>query len=418
MRVSAAVGKRRRPAAPATAAVALLAALLGAAAAQGQAQVPEAIREYRLHMFEPAVSVLANRTAELMFDTSRVEAGGEVWALPGESQPLDFSYEHDGRRRPAREFAERTYTDALLIIKHGRIMHEAYFNRATADTHFMSYSMGKSFNSILVGAALADGSISSVADPVTRYLPELNGTAYDGLTLENLLQMRTGVAWEDNFFVPGPSRDAHVSAFVNNEGRFVSAARDMRRTGPAGETFNYNSVEAALVGEIVSRATSRPVSVYLSERVWRPAGMQRHAFYVLDGPPGIGKEFTAGAFNAVLRDYGRVGLMMLNEGEANGRGILPASWVRESTTPGPGSARPGLGYAYLWWTIEGGAAYTMLGGEGQFLYVDPPSRTVVVKLSHVPVGPDGARANDETFAFLAAAAAWNPAGGRSQRAAE
>src|SRR5690606_17553510 len=212
-----------------------------------------------------------------------------------------------------------------------------------------------------------------------------------------------------NFFVPGPSRDAHVAAFVDNERRYVTAATDItERAGPAGQRFNYNSIEAALVGEIVSRATGMSLSDYLSERVWKPAGMESYAFYVLDGPPGIGKEFTAGGFNAVLRDYGRIGLMMLNEGEANGQRILPAEWVEESTTPGPGSAREGLGYAYLWWTVDGSEAYTMLGGEGQFVYVDPPSETVIVKLSHIPVGPDGARATDETFAFLEAASAWEP----------
>ena len=136
--------------------------------------------------------------------------------------------------------------------------------------------------------------------------------------------------------------------------------------------------------------------------------MERYAFYVIDGPPGVGKEFTAGAFNAVARDYARLGQLMLNEGEANGRRILPAQWVEESTTPGPGSAGPGQGYAYLWWTIDGTDAYTMLGGEGQFVYVDPPSETVIVKLSHIPVGPEGARATAQTFAFLAAATAWDP----------
>src|SRR5690606_2212088 len=203
-------------------------------------------------------------------------------------------------------FAERTFTDALLIIKRGAIVHEAYLNRATPATHFMSYSMGKSFNSIMAGIALDEGHLESVDAPITRHMPELADTAYDGLTLKHLLQMRTGVAWDDNFFVPGPSRDAHVAAFVDNERRYVTAATDIAdRAGPAGQRFNYNSIEAALVGEIVSRATGMSLSDYLSERVWKPAGMESYAFYVLDGPPGIGKEFTAGGFNAVLRDYGR-----------------------------------------------------------------------------------------------------------------
>ena len=173
-----------------------------------------------------------------------------------------------------------------------------------------------------------------------------------------------------------------------------------------------DGVQRGLVGEIVTRATGMPLSRYLSERVWKPAGMESDAFYVLDGPPDVGREFTAGGFNATLRDYARVGQMMLDRGRANGRQIVPAAWVEESTRPGPGraSAEDGTGYAYLWWTIDGTRAFTMLGGEGQFVYVDPDSRTVIVKLSHVPVGPAGNQATAETFAFLKAASAWRPTG--------
>lgn len=149
----------------------------------------------------------------------------------------------------------------------------------------MSYSMAKSLNSIMAGIAIAEGRIGSVEDPVLKYMPELKGTAYEGLSLKHLLWMRTGARWSDNFFAPGPARDAHVAAFVEGRERYVSAARNIReRAGPPGVAFNYNSIEAALVGEIVSRATGRPLSDYLSEKLWRPAGMQADAFYVLDGP--------------------------------------------------------------------------------------------------------------------------------------
>lgn len=394
----------------------MLAALLCVTAAgatdrhEQTSAVPAAIREYRLNMFAPEVSVLANRTFELMSDTARVERGDSVWTLPEDPHPLDFSYEVNGERIDAEDFAERTYTDALLVLKNGRIVHEEYLNRATRDTHFNSYSAAKSINSMLAGVAIADGSVPSVEVPILDYVPELEGTAYDGLTLKHLLAMRTGAKWDDNFFVPGPARDAHIGAFVDNEARFVSyAANIVERSGIVGETFNYNSIEAALVGEIVSRATGRPISEYLSEKIWKPARMESYAFYALDGPPGIGKEFTTGAFNAVARDYARLGQLMLNEGRANGRQILSAEWVTESTTPGPGEARPGMGYAYLWWTFDDTGAYTMLGGEGQYVYVHPESRTVVVKLSHVPVGsPEGTRAEEETVAFLNAVIEWQP----------
>jgi len=211
------------------------------------AQVSPAVREFRLHMFEPAVSVLANRTFELMFDTARVDAGDGAWGLPRDPQALDFSYAFDGVRLDAEGFAGRTFTNALLILKHGRIVHETYLNRATAQTHFNSYSMGKSINSILTGIAIADGSLPSVDAPILDYMPELKGTAYDGLTLKNLLQMRTGVEWDDNFFAPGPGRDAHVGAFVDNEIRYVSAAEKiLERARPPGQAFNYNSIEARI----------------------------------------------------------------------------------------------------------------------------------------------------------------------------
>ena len=375
------------------------------------ADVSPAVREYRLRMFDPAVSTLANRSIELMFDTRTVRAGSRPWKLPVSSRQLDFQYEAAGVKVPASTFAERTFTDALLIMKDGRILHEQYLNRTTERTRFMSYSMAKSLNSIMAGMAIADGRIASVEDPVLKYMPELKGTAYDGLTVKHLLWMRTGARWSDNFFAPGPSRDAHVAAFVEARARYVDAARGItERAGPPGVAFNYNSVEAALVGEIVSRATGMPLSEYLSQKLWRPGGMESDAFYVLDGSGETGREFTAGGFNATLRDYGRIGQMMLERGQANGRRLLPARWVDESTTPGPGhaSVEDGTGYAYLWWTIDGTRAFTMLGGEGQFVYVDPEHRTVIVKLSHIPVGAEGAKATAESFAFLKAASAWRP----------
>lgn len=389
----------------------LLAAALALSPVWAAAQPSPAVREYRMRMFDPGITTLANRTSELMFDTRTVPAGGKVWKLPTAPKPLNFTYSAGGETLQARDFAERTFTDALLIIKDGRIVHEDYLNRTTPKTRFMSYSMGKSFNSIMAGAAIAEGKIGGVDDPIVKYMPELKGTAYDGLTLKHLLWMRTGVDWSDNFFAPGPAHDAHVAAFVDNKQRYVVAAAGMKRGAkPPGQGFNYNSIEAALVGEIVSRATGGTLSSYLSAKVWKPAGMESDAFYVLDGAPDVGKEFTAGAFNATLRDYGRVGQMMLDGGKANGRQILPAAWVKESTTPGPGVARndDGTGYAYLWWTINDTPAYTMLGGEGQFIYVDPGTRTVIVKLSHIPVGADGTRASKESFAFLKAASAWTP----------
>ena len=378
-----------------------------------RAQTSKTIENYRLHMFDEPFRSLANRTIELMFDTSRVESAKSTWILSNSAVDLDFTYEFGGTRHQAEEVLEDTDTDALLVIKNNKIMYERYLNRADAATHFNSYSMAKSVNSIMVGLALADGRIQSVLDPVVKYVPELRASGYDGTTIQNLLEMRSGVDWDDNFFKEGTTgRKAHVAAWVEARARYTDAARETKRAHPPGSTFNYNTMDAAIIGLVVERAVKMPVSKYLSERLWKPVGMESYGFYVIDGPPGVGREFTGGGFNAVLRDYGRIGLMMLNQGRVNGRQILPSSYIAESTRPSTNSdtetGEPHLGYAYFWWPILNSQAFTALGGEGQFIYVDPASKTVVVKLSHGPVGPAAQAVEQETLSFLAAVSRWEP----------
>lgn len=390
--------------------------LLVMVAAGALAAPPPAILQYRQHMFEAPVMTLANRTIELMFDTVRVEPGRRTWNLPRRIQPLDFTYEVDGRRLDAQGALERTFTDAFLLIKDGVIVHEAYLNRTDERTHFMSYSMAKSLNAVMMGIALDRKAIGSVTEPITAHVKELAGTAYDGATLRDVLQMRSGSDWDDNFFAPGPAKDINERAFMRGEARYVSAAYDTRRKHPPGTVFNYNTVDAALIAHVIDGATGVPFSRYMSDHFWKPAGMESYGFYVLDGEPGVGKEFTGGGFNAVLRDYGRIGQMMLDGGRANGRRIVSEAWVRESTTPAPGPAanpEQQLGYAYLWWTDATSKAFLALGGEGQFIYVDPETRTVLVKMSHVPIGAEGAAAQREAFAFIRAAARWNPGARRN-----
>lgn len=372
------------------------------------APVSEALIQYRMNMFHPPVMTLSNRTIELMFETSRVEAGETAWSLPRSERGLDLTYEFDGARRSVADFMERTFTDAMLVIRDGRIVHEAYLNRTAPDTHFISYSIAKSFNSLMLGLAIQQGHVGSVEDPVTRYVPELAGSGYDGVSLRHLLQMRSGIDWNDNFFVDGPSRTAHLASFVRNEARYYDFAASATRKHPPGTVFNYNTLDSALVGLVVERAAAMPLSRFLSDHFWKPAGMESYAFYVLDGPPGVGREFTGGGFNATLRDYGRVGQILLDGGLADGRRILGEEWIRESSADSDPAnpARPGLGYGYLWWTLPGTRGFTGIGGGGQYLFVDPESKTVIVKLSHTPVGEAYRNAGEEVLAFFRAVSAW------------
>jgi len=366
------------------------------------------IRAYRAHMFDEPVRALANRSIALMFNTAPVKAGPRATPLARKPAPLDFRYDYDGTTHPAADIIERTSTDALLIIKHGAIVYERYFNRATSDTHFNSYSMAKSMNAIMVGLALQQGLIKSVAEPVTRFIPELKGTGYDGATIRDLMEMRSGTAWDENFFKPGTSAyNAHVASWVEERARYTDAALKMVREHQPGSYFRYNSMDAAVVGWVVERAAGMPVSRYMSRQLWSRAGMEKDAFYVIDGPPGIGREFTAGGFDAVLRDYGRIGLLMLNKGRINGRDFFPADFVANLSRDNPTSGEDGLGYGWFWWPVRGTRAVTALGGEGQYIFFDPDTQTVIVKMSHGPVGPPAVPIQAETIAFLKAASAWD-----------
>jgi CubicO group peptidase (beta-lactamase class C family) len=382
---------------------------VSAFAQDDQAGPSPTIMQYREHMFDEGIRSLANRTIALMFNTAPVEAGDSPLELPVRSAPLNFTYEVNGEVHQASDAIENTFVDGLLIIKNGTIVYEGNFNRSTAETRFNSYSMAKSINAIMVGLAVKEGLIGSVTDQVTTYLPELKGTGYDGAYIRDLMEMRSGIAWDENFFSPGtPSYNAHVASWVQERARYTDAALITEREHEPGTFNRYNSLDAGVVGWVVERAVGMPVSQFLSTRLWKPAGMQADAFYVIDGEPGVGREFTAGGFNAVLRDYGRLGLLMLNDGHAKGMPFFPDNFVANlSSDITGGSEEDGLGYGWFWWTVNGTNAFTALGGEGQYIFVDPETETVIVKMSHGPVGPAADPVGAEELAFLKAASRWD-----------
>ena len=269
--------------------------------------------------------------------------------------------------------------------------------------------MTKSITSVLIGCALAEGRIDSLDTPITRYLPELSHGGYDGASIRDVMEMRSGVDYEEryDFENPGVAASNHIAALVRNTARFADAARTLPRVSPPGERFQYKTIDTAVLGWLLERVTQGSVSAYTARCLWEPLGAEADGYYIMDGAPGIGREFSGAGFNATLRDYGRFGQMMLDGGVANGRRIVSAEWVRESTEPRhPEDNRRG-GYGLQWWTMGDSEAYSAIGLQGQYIYVDPPSRTVVVKLSYFPPG-DNSALDAETRSFMGAASAWQP----------
>ncbi|AKH41948.1 hypothetical protein FHS61_002520 [Altererythrobacter atlanticus] len=376
--------------------------------ADAPSDVPNAVQILRWSMLDENINSLTFRSMDELFTTRSVPRAGQTWQLERDDHPLDFTYEFAGKTYTPEEFLDRTYTNAMLVMKNGRIVYENYRNNSDERTRFMGWSMTKSFTSILVGIALGEGRIKSLDDPIEAYLPELKGGGYEGVTIRQIMQMRSGVDYEEryDFENPGIAASNHISALVKNATRFVEPARTIRRIHEPGEVFQYKTLDTAVLGLLVERVSGgSTIAAYMTKNLWEPLGAERDGFFIMDGQPGEGREFNGAGFNATLRDFARFGLMMMNGGRGNGRQIVDPEWVASSTRPTEPVPAGQMGYSMQWWNFDNGA-YTALGLQGQYIYVDAATETVVVKLSYFP--PAEMQASAETEAFLKAVSGWNP----------
>ena len=371
--------------------------------------VPPAIQLLRWSMLDPGVNTLSFRSMDTLFTTRTVGHAGSPWQLPRADHALDFTYSYKGKDYTPDQFLDRTYTNALLVMKDGKIVSETYRNNSNEHTRFMGWSMTKSITSILLGCALAEGRIKSLDDHIDIYLPELKGGGYEGATIRQVMQMRSGVDYEEryDFAHPGTAARNHILSLVKNVARFADAARTIKRIHQPGEVFQYKTLDTAVLGWLLERVGGgSTIAAYAAKHLWEPIGAEADGFFIMDGPPGVGREFNGAGFNATLRDWARVGQMMLENGRANGNQIVSPEWVAQSTRPIASAQAQPMGYGLQWWTFGNDGAYSAIGLQGQYVFVDPRSRTVVVKLSYFP--PADQAASEETSAFLMAASAWTP----------
>ena len=385
-------------------ALALPMPVLAQAASEGPSQATIAMRWQWLN---PEINAFTFRETWQVFESRHVNTWGPRFELPDGAPMAMPAIALDGRTRTYDEFAEDTYTNALLVIRDGRVVFEDYRNKSDGLTRFIGFSMSKTITAMLVGIALEQGKITSLDDPVTKYLPELAGTGYDGVTLRQVMQMRSGVDYQERYdFGDNPSfaGKLHEQAIVLNRMRFADGARETRRANAPGGTFNYSTLDTFVIGWVLERATGMELAPYTEAHLWGPLGAESPGFWLADGPPGAGRELSGMGFNATLRDFGRLGQLLLNDGKRNnGEQILPSGWVEQMTRMTPtGGPMPGYGL-FTWQVDDEPGAFAAVGLAGQFIYVHPQSRTVIVKLSHYPpVEP--AHVRPETMAFFKAVA--------------
>lgn len=320
-----------------------------------------------------------------------VEAGGKVMPLPP-GPPLRLPLDVDA-------FMASQRSAAVLVVHDGKLRLERYGLGFDAQGRWTSFSVAKSMTSTLVGAAIRDGYIKSMDDKVSTYIPDMKGSAYDEVSIRQLLTMTSGVRWNENYGDPN-SDVALFNKHKPEEGvdAVVSYLRRLPRDVPAGTRWNYSTGETNLVGVLLAEATKKPLATYLSEKVWVPAGMEQKATWILNR---TGREISGCCIQAAPRDFARFGLFILDGARVNGQSIVPEGWLAEATTKRTDIGRPGRGYGYQWWTNDDGS-FSGRGIFGQGIFIDP-KRKIVVVLNASWAGPASDRvAGAEREAFYQA----------------
>jgi CubicO group peptidase (beta-lactamase class C family) len=271
-----------------------------------------------------------------------------------------------------------------VALKDGKIVLERYGMGRTAHERWTSFSVAKSMTATLVGAAIKDGYIKSLEDPVTAYIPELKSSGYEGVTVRQLITMTSGVKWNEDY--TDPKSDVAQAGFSTDTpglNPIVSYMRKLPRETAPGAKFVYKTGETDLAGILVSNAVGKPLSQYLSEKIWAPYGMEQDAIWVDDV---AGHERGGCCLSMTVRDYARIGQFMLEGGQAGGKPVVPDGWVADATTahvkfpPGSGVE---TGYGYFWWIIPGG--YAAEGIFGQQIFIYPDDHLVIAINSAWPV---------------------------------
>ncbi len=269
----------------------------------------------------------------------------------------------------------------LIIIQDGKVRLEKYGLEFDATGKWTSFSVAKSFTSTMVGAAIKDGFIKSIDDKVSDYIPNLRGSAYDDVSIEQLLTMTSGVKWNEDYEDP----NSDVALFNEHKPEpgidaTVSYMRTLSREAPAGDKWVYKTGETNLIGILVSSATGKNLADYLSEKVWAPFGMEQDGSWLL----GVtGHEISGCCMQASTRDFARFGLFMLGGAKINGETILPPGWIESATTKQAEIGFPGRGYGYQWWTYDDGS-FSAQGIFGQGIYIDPKRNLVIASNSNWP----------------------------------
>lgn len=355
--------------------------------------------------------IVANFSAmDSLFFNTPIARTGPTLAWTRQERPLVAEYRFGGQARMVEDWLAKRTTTSLVVIQDGVLVHEDYRLGTTEADRRISWSMAKSFLSAMFGMAVADGSIRSIDDPVEAYVPALKGSAYEGVTIRNVLTMASGVRFDESYldFFSDINRMGRVLALGGSMDAFAAGLKLRER--PQGTARQYTSIDTHVLAMVLRAATGKSTQDLFAEALWAKLGPEDDAVYLTDG---YGVAFALGGLNLRSRDYARFGQMMLDHGRFNGVQVVPEGWADESVRPlAPRAAGAGdeVGYGYQWWVpLTPGDEFYAVGIYGQYIYVNRESRTVIVKTSaDRAFEDDGARGyhiEAETIAMFRAIAA-------------
>ncbi|MEX0351458.1 MAG: serine hydrolase domain-containing protein [Paracoccaceae bacterium] len=316
---------------------------------------------------------------KIVANFSNMEAAFLSTSLPrgnGPTSELAYGAEFD-LPQGADQWLEARSATSLLVLKDGKIRYEQYFLGTGPDDRRISWSVAKSYLSALFGVLLEEGAISSLDDPVIKYAPQLKGSGYEDATIRNVLQMASGVTFDEDYF--------DYDSDINRMGRVLAlggkmddfAASITETFAEPGETWQYVSIDTHVVGMVIRGATGRGIPDLLTEKIIEPLGLEQDGYYLTDG---VGVAFVLGGLNFTTRDFARFGQMILQDGIYGGQQIVPADWIAESTTASAPTEAGQRGYGYQWWLPVDAREGEFFGRGiyGQYLYFDKPRGVLIV----------------------------------------
>ena len=351
---------------------------------------PNIIRLYKLANLYNEKTIAKNfiNMGSIFLESPAIKSSDEPYRFTNEPFELPDSYFFEGEKLSLQEGIAHFHTDGLLILHDGKVLFEQYWNGNTKDSKHISFSVAKSYLSALVGIAFDENLINSMDDTVEKYLPEFKGTGYEGVTIKNLLQMSSGIAFNEDY--ADPNSDINKFGRATAKGMsFKEFAMGLKNGREQGTYNHYVSLDSQVLALIVEAVTNMPLRDYLYKKIWSKIGTESDAYYITDNS---GADMALGGLNATLRDYAKFGYLYLNNGSWMGEQIVPRQWVIDSHTPDAPHLMPDAGdnelssnewgYGYQWW-VPGDPItdFTAHGIFNQFIYINPVSNVVIAKTS-------------------------------------